>query len=195
MPLGLSKPFQYHTGPIKRNVVGVSFTSPFVFQYHTGPIKRPCALSSRFYREFLFQYHTGPIKSSRARIEAALELCSFNTTLVQLKDRPQIDYTIYALSFNTTLVQLKGTFAKSHTRRTQLFQYHTGPIKSIGASRNTKPQILSFNTTLVQLKVRRRQRSIAWDILFQYHTGPIKSEADEAAPQGRRRVSIPHWSN
>ena len=75
-------------------------------------------------------------------------------------------------SFNTTLVQLKGPFALASSALAH-----------------------GFNTTLVQLKGPLEACWSTASPWFQYHTGPIKSEADEAAPQGRRRVSIPHWSN
>ena len=56
-----------------------------------------------------FQYHTGPIKSDTiAPNELRYMKLSFNTTLVQLKEKRQTLKQTIGTCFNTTLVQLKG---------------------------------------------------------------------------------------
>ena len=54
--------------------------------------------------------------------------------------------------FNTTLVQLKAFTSPARAWRARLFQYHTGPIKSLWEWAHSVQALCSFNTTLVQLK-------------------------------------------
>ncbi len=56
-------------------------------------------------------------------------------------------------SFNTTLVQLKDRNEKGLERPSKMFQYHSGPIKRALSRANNSPRLTRFNTTLVQLKV------------------------------------------
>ncbi len=54
--------------------------------------------------------------------------------------------------FNTTLVQLKEYSSANEKHVSDLFQYHSGPIKRLFKIVSTPIHVLRFNTTLVQLK-------------------------------------------
>ena len=106
----------------------------------------------------MFQFHTGSIESGIAVGAFEIELKSFNSTLVRLRDAVFAPERAILFGFNSTLVRLRETPAATRRPAFRWFQFHTGSIESRSrtASRWCAPPAFQFHTGSIESPVPGR---------------------------------------
>ena len=183
--------FQFHEGPIKTYTLDGKQLSGITFQFHEGPIKTSLMM--------LFHSCINCFNSMKVRLKHTLPIRQFsvprfNSMKVRLK--PAEDGVLRGSRncFNSMKVRLKPVRA-IFTRRTILFQFHEGPIKTVeictrhslrcwfqfheGPIKTTSYRLhqqvgVGFNSMKVRLKHNKQVMSVIM-LRFQFHEGPIKT--------------------